>query len=225
MDSEYHSVINSLNHITLLIRAISHILKNENYELCFLAGSFVDQITTRKNKRYSHLAVGWNVWGFHQLGLFWRVPWSNYDRKKGTVIWPLVAMSDCFSGFVTMFFGGFFDQITNYDQKKGTVLWLVYTICNTRNILFLLCLYLKPGKILNVGKYGLKVKHPHEHLKHASPWWSRLMAQVAWPWVISQSPQGTLFARGCLRAGCKVFLLTLWSGRETIFFSKYINLQ
>jgi hypothetical protein len=27
---------------------ISHILKNDNYELCFLAGSFVDQITTGK---------------------------------------------------------------------------------------------------------------------------------------------------------------------------------
>ncbi len=74
---------------------ISHILKNENYELCFSAGSFVDQITTgkkdtaiwpsvrmfggsmslecfrgfldqittRKIKRYSHLAIGCNVWG------------------------------------------------------------------------------------------------------------------------------------------------------------------
>jgi hypothetical protein len=28
---------------------ISHILKNENYELCFLAGFFVDQITTGKS--------------------------------------------------------------------------------------------------------------------------------------------------------------------------------
>jgi hypothetical protein len=37
---------------------ISHILKNENYELCFSAGSFVDQITT--GKKYSRLAVGWN---------------------------------------------------------------------------------------------------------------------------------------------------------------------
>jgi hypothetical protein len=27
---------------------ISHILKNENYELCFLEGTFVDQITTGK---------------------------------------------------------------------------------------------------------------------------------------------------------------------------------
>ncbi len=30
---------------------IFHILKNENYELCFLANFFVDQITTGKNYR------------------------------------------------------------------------------------------------------------------------------------------------------------------------------
>ncbi len=39
-------------------------------------------------------------------------------KKKGTVIWPSVAMSDCFGGFVAIFFGGFLDQITNYDWKK-----------------------------------------------------------------------------------------------------------
>jgi hypothetical protein len=66
--------------------------------------------------------------------------------KKGTVVWPSVAMSDCFGRFVAMFFGGLLNQITNYDRKKGTVIWLTYTICNTRNILFLLCLYLKQGK-------------------------------------------------------------------------------
>ncbi len=38
--------------------------------------------------------------------------------EKGTVVWPLVAMSYCFGGFVAMFFGGFLDQITNYDRKK-----------------------------------------------------------------------------------------------------------
>jgi hypothetical protein len=38
--------------------------------------------------------------------------------KKGTVIWPSVAMSDCFGGFVAMFFAGFLDQIKKYDQKK-----------------------------------------------------------------------------------------------------------
>ena len=82
---------------------------------------------------------------------------------------------------------------------------IVYTICNTRNILFLLCLYLKQGNKLNVGIVWFEGEHPHEHLKHASPWWSRSLAQAAWPWVISQCPQGTLFARGCLRAGCEVF--------------------
>jgi hypothetical protein len=38
--------------------------------------------------------------------------------KKGTVIWPSVAMLDCFGKFVAIFFGGFLDQITNYDRKK-----------------------------------------------------------------------------------------------------------
>ncbi len=38
--------------------------------------------------------------------------------KKGTVVWPSVAMSDCFGWFVAIFFGGFLDQITNYDRKK-----------------------------------------------------------------------------------------------------------
>jgi hypothetical protein len=32
---------------------ISHILKNENYDLYFLAGSFVDQITTKKKVQLS----------------------------------------------------------------------------------------------------------------------------------------------------------------------------
>ncbi len=39
-------------------------------------------------------------------------------EKKGTVVWPLVAMSDCFGRFVAIFFGGFLDQITYYDRKK-----------------------------------------------------------------------------------------------------------
>jgi hypothetical protein len=81
-------------------------------------------IKLQPEKRCSCLAIGWNVWGFHQLGLFWRVPQSNYDRKKGTVVWPSVAMSDYFGGFVAMFFGRFLDQNPNYDQeKKGTVVW------------------------------------------------------------------------------------------------------
>ncbi len=45
--------INSLNHITHSIRVISHIMKNESYELCFLAGSFINQITTGKKVQLS----------------------------------------------------------------------------------------------------------------------------------------------------------------------------
>jgi hypothetical protein len=32
-------------------------------------------------------------------------------------------MTDCFGGFVAIFFGGFLNQITNYNRKKGTVVW------------------------------------------------------------------------------------------------------
>ena len=51
------------NNPVFLSVTISHILKNENYEICFLAGFFVDQIMTGKNydppqKRYSRLADG-----------------------------------------------------------------------------------------------------------------------------------------------------------------------
>ncbi len=45
-------------------------------------------------------------------------------------------------------------------EIKGTVLWLAYTICNTRNILFLLCLYLKQGNKLNVGIVWFEGKAP-----------------------------------------------------------------
>jgi hypothetical protein len=87
-------------------------------------------IKERPEKRYSHLAVGWNVWGFHELGLFRRVPQSNYDQKKGTVVWPSVAM---FGGFHEL---GLFWQVCRYvfwqvpqsnyklrPEKKGTVIW------------------------------------------------------------------------------------------------------
>ncbi len=51
--------------------------------------------------------------------MFWRVRQSNYDRKKGTVVWPSVGM---FGGSMSLdCFGGFLDQITT--EKKGTVVW------------------------------------------------------------------------------------------------------
>jgi hypothetical protein len=92
-----------------------------------LAGSSIE---LQPEKRCSRLAVGWNVWGFHELGLFWRVPQSNYNPKKMVQLsghWLQYLggsmNSDYFGGFVAMFFGGFLDQITNYNLKKGTVIW------------------------------------------------------------------------------------------------------
>ena len=66
--------------------------ENEYYELCFSAGSFVDQITTRKK--------GTVIWpsvrmfgGSMSLECFCRFLDQITARKiKGTVVWPLVAM-------------------------------------------------------------------------------------------------------------------------------------
>ncbi len=44
--------------------------------------------------------------------MFWWVHWSNYNRKKGTVVWLSVGM-----------FGGSMVPRSNYDRKKGTVVW------------------------------------------------------------------------------------------------------
>jgi hypothetical protein len=48
--------------------------------------------------------------------MFWQVRQSNYDWKKGTVVWPLVGM---FGGSMSLdCFGGFLDQIMT--RKIGT---------------------------------------------------------------------------------------------------------
>ncbi len=139
---------------------ISCILKNENYELCFLAGSSVDQITTGKKGT---------------------VIWPSVGMFGGSI------SSDCFGGFLNQITTGKKVQLSGHwlqcliilaslllcflagssiklhklrPEKKGTVVWLAYTICNTRNILFLLCLYLKRGNKLNVGIVWFEGKAP-----------------------------------------------------------------
>jgi hypothetical protein len=101
-------------------------------------GGFLRRSNYDRKKRYSHLAVGWNVWGFHQLRLFRRVPQSNYNRKKGTVVWPLVAMSDYFGEFVAMFFGGFINQITQITtgKKRYSRLARLHYLQHTQHFIF-----------------------------------------------------------------------------------------
>ncbi len=119
-----------------------------------------------KKKGYSRLVVGWNVWGFHQLGLFWRVPWSNYDRKKKNSCLAIGCNVGLFWRVRCYVF--WWVPWSNYKlwpEKRGTVIWLPYTICNTRNILFLLCLYLKWGNKLNIGIVWFEGKAPSQTSK------------------------------------------------------------
>ncbi len=94
-------------------------------------------IVSVKQRNPIRIFLNWSVMGgiriLTQQTVIWEleclgVPWAwivsagssikLQPEIKGTVIWPSVAMSDCFGGFVTIFFGGFLDQITNYDRKK-----------------------------------------------------------------------------------------------------------
>jgi hypothetical protein len=77
------------NLVFLSVTILSHISKNENYELCILAGFFVDQITTGKNydrkKRYSCIAIGWNKSQITVCCVKIQTPTitgKKYDRKK-----------------------------------------------------------------------------------------------------------------------------------------------
>jgi hypothetical protein len=130
-------------------------------------------------------------------------------EKKGTVVWPSVAMSDCFGGFVAMFFGRFLNQITNYNRKKGTVVWLAYTICNTRNVLFLLCLYLKRGNELNVGIVWFEGKAPSQTSKTCLT----MVEPFAGPssMAISNQPMPLRYplCKRLSKGGVRGFLLTL----------------
>jgi hypothetical protein len=70
----------------------SHILKNQNYELCFSADSFIDQITTGKKGTVVWLSV--RMFGGSMSlecfgGFFDQI---TTGKIKGTVVWPLVAM-------------------------------------------------------------------------------------------------------------------------------------
>ncbi len=102
-------------------------------------------------------------------------------------------------------------------KKKGTVIWLAYTICNTRNILFLLCLYLKRENKLNLGIVWFEGKAPSRTSKtcltmvepFAGPS-SMAMGNQPMP---SRYPLRKRLSEGRVRG----FLLTLWSGGEIFF--------
>ncbi len=124
-----------------------------------MAGSFVDQITTGKKVQSSGRwleCLGVPSARIVSAGSLIKLQ----PEKKGTVIWPSVAMSDFSAGLLLCFLAGSSIKLQITTEKKGTVVWLAYTICNTHNILFLLCLYLKRGNKLNVGIVWFEGKAP-----------------------------------------------------------------
>jgi hypothetical protein len=201
-------------------------------------GGFLRRSNYDRKKRYICLAIGWNVWGFHELGLFWQVPQSNYNRKKrysclaiGCNVWGVGSMSRIvLVGSLLCFLAGsliklqittkkkrysclaigwnvYYVLLTYYTLvdrlsamtprgiypgrkilastwgllvpsarrglRKDTMVdgWrprrcrpsyssILYTICNIRDILFLLCLYLKRGNKLNIGIVWFEGKAP-----------------------------------------------------------------
>ncbi len=87
------------NLVFLSVTILSHISKNETYELCIFAGFFVDQITTGKNydrkKRYSRLAVSWNKSQITVCRVKIQTPTITGKitaGKKVTVVWPSVGI-------------------------------------------------------------------------------------------------------------------------------------
>ncbi len=106
----------------------------------------------------------------------------------------------------------------NYDRKKkGTV------ICNTRNILFLLCLYFKWGNWFNVGIVWFEGKAPSQTSKTCLT----MMEPFAGPSSMAMGnqimPSRYPLCKRLSEDGVQGFLLTQWSGGEKSFFSKHIN--
>jgi hypothetical protein len=86
--------------------------------------------------------------------------------KKGTVVWPSVGMIGGPSAWIVL--AGSLIKLRP-EKKVQLVVWLPYTICNTHNILFLLCLYLKRGNKLNIGIVWFEGKAPSQTSKTCLP--------------------------------------------------------
>ncbi len=124
------------------------------WQVCRYVFWWVPQSTNYdRKKRYSRLAIGWNV--YYVLLTYYTLvdrpsammPWGIYPgRKILALTWGLLVPS-ARRGL---------RKDTMGDGWRPRRCWpsyssIDYTICNTRNILFLLCLYLKQGNKLNVG--------------------------------------------------------------------------
>ncbi len=81
-------------------------------------------------------------------------------RKKVQLSGHWLKCQIVLAGLLLCFLAGSLIKLQITTGKKVTGVWLAYTICNTHNILFLLCLYLKEGNKLNVGIVWFEGKAP-----------------------------------------------------------------
>jgi hypothetical protein len=126
-------------------------------------GGFLDQITNYdQEKRYSCLAIGWNV--YYVLLTYCTLvdgpsavtPWGIYPgRKTPALTWGLLVPSARRGLRKDTMVDGWRPRRCQPSYSSIT-----YTICNTRNIIFLLCLYSKQGNKLNVGIVWFEGKAP-----------------------------------------------------------------
>ncbi len=108
-------------------------------------------------------------------------------------------------------------QITT--KKKGTVVWLAYTICNTRNILFLLCLYLKRGNILKVAIVWFEGKAPSRTSKTCLTMVEPFAGPSSMAMGNQPMPSRYPLCKRLSKGGVRGFLLTLWSGGDFFFLA------
>ncbi len=129
--------------------------------------------------------------------------------KKGTVVW--LCWNTC--------------QNTNTNTMTGKKLRpeekrysrLAYTICNTRNIWILLCLYLKGGNTLNLGIGWFEGKAPSRTYKTCLT----MMVPFAGPSSMAMGnqpmPSRYPLCKRLYEGRLQGFLLTLWSGGVFFF--------
>jgi hypothetical protein len=113
------------------------------------------------------------------------------------------------AGLSLCFLAGSLIKLQITTGKKGTVVWLTYTICNTRNILFLLCLYLKRGNKLNVGIVWFEGKAPSRTSKTCLTMVEPFAGPSSMAMGNQPMPLRYPFCKRLSEGGVRGFLLTL----------------
>ncbi len=167
-----------------------------------------------EKKGYSCLAISWNVY---------YVLLTNYtlvDRPSAMTPWEIYPGRK-----IPALTSGLLVPSARRGLRKDTVVdgWrlrrcrpsyssIAYTICNTRNILFWLCLYLKRGNKLNVGIVWFEGKAPSWTFKTCLTMVEPFAGPSSMAMGNQLMPLRYPLCKRLSKGGVRGFLLTLWSG-------------